>query len=222
MSKNKALAAAPDSQKDAAPVSTTAEVPASPASQAPQPGTGVAALSMSTSGAATPDTAPKPGRPSTDDENVARARRRSDVISLEEQRAAHAETMRYLASMSRSPFRKVLAELIEAKPTPEAVRRFADKYPDRWAQAVSMMAGLSGFDRGVIEVNVFNIKGLSDAELMRRLEQVTAEVAALARPRITGEVVDAKVVGDATNVAPEATFVAQSTPEPAPPGTPSV
>lgn len=226
MSKSKALAAAPDSQKDAAPVSTTAKnsVPASPASQAPQPyaGTGAAALSMSTSGAATPDTAPKLGLPSTDDENVVRARRRSDVIPLEVQQAAYAETMRYLASMSRSPFRKVLAELIEAKPTPEAVRRFADKYPDRWAQAVSMMAGLSGFDRGVIELNVFNIKGLSDIELMRRLDHIDAEVTRLRGPRLTGEMVDAEVVGspDATNVAPEATIVAQSTLEPAPPGTP--
>lgn len=143
--------------------------------------------------APTPDTEPRLGLPSTDDDNVARARRRRDVVTLEMQQQALADTLKHLATMSRTPFRKVLAELIEAKPTPEAVRRFADKYPDRWAQAVSMMAGMSGFDRGVIEVNVFNVKGLSDSELMRELQMVRSKVANLA-PKVANDIVDAEII----------------------------
>lgn len=144
--------------------------------------------------AANPDPrAALPLEESSSDANVARARRRSDVVPIETQRAALAETLRYLGSMSRTPFRKVLGELLECKPTPEAVRRFADKYPDRWAQAVSMMAGLSGFDRGVVEVNVFNVKGLSDVDLMARYAELQRQLAALAK---TGDVVDAEVVSE--------------------------
>lgn len=143
-----------------------------------------------------PGTEQMPGEASTSDDSVARARRRRDAAPAEVQSRALDFTLRYLASMSRAPFRQVLAELIRAKPTPEAVRRFADKYPDRWAQAVSMMAGLSGFERGIIEVNVFNIKGLSDAELMAQLEQLRA---AAARRPPPGPVEDAVIVEETPN-----------------------
>jgi hypothetical protein len=139
-------------------------------------------------------TAPDPLAESTSDENVRRARRRDDAITPERRAAALDMTMRYLVGMNRSPFRRVLAELLECKPTPEAMRRFADKYPDRWAQAVSIMGGLSGFERGIVEVNVFNIKGMSDSELMKRLEQVRDEVRAITGRPPAGEVVDAEVV----------------------------
>ena len=150
------------------------------------------AVPVSPAARAAPDTEPLPGLPSTDDANVGRARRRRDALTPEIVEQALDMTMRYLASMSRTPFRRVLAELLECKPTPEAVRRFADKYPDRWAQAVSMMAGLSGFDRGVVEVNVFNVKGLPDSDLMRELQAVRRELAKVA-PQV-GEVVDVEVI----------------------------
>lgn len=143
--------------------------------------------------------APVATEDSTSDENVRRARRRRDALTPEVVQEAHRMLMRELAAQTRAPFRRVLAELIGARPTPEAIRRFADKYPDRWAQAVSIMGGLAGYERGVVEVNVFNIKGLSDADLDRRLAEIERQLAAGAAggrgPRVTGPVVDAEVVG---------------------------
>ena len=147
-----------------------------------------------------------PDQASTSDNNVARARRRRDNLTPAVIAEAHKILMRELSAQARAPFRRVLAELIGARPTPEAVRRFADKYPDRWAQAVSIMGGLAGYERGVVEVNVFNIKGLSDADLDRRLAEVEAQLVAGASrgpqgPRVTGEVVDAEVVGSGSALA---------------------
>lgn len=138
--------------------------------------------------------------PSTSDDNVARARLRRDIETRERQLAAAELVGRQLAAMSRQPFRDLLREMIGAAPTPEAIRRFADKYPDRWAQATSILAGLAGYERGIVEVNVFHIKGLSDADLMRRLDEVEAALAAAsprAKPATGGrvlDVVDAEVV----------------------------
>lgn len=139
--------------------------------------------------------APDPTTPSTSDTNVARARRRADAVPAEVQVAALEMVGRQLAAMSREPFRRLLAQLIGAAPTPEALRRFADKSPDRWAQALSILGGLAGYERGVVEVNIFNIKGLSDSELMARLAEVEAQVAAARRLPRTLDVADAEVVG---------------------------
>jgi hypothetical protein len=144
------------------------------------------------------DAAPIVEQPSSSDDNVGRARRRRDALSPEVIADAHKMLVRELAAQARAPFRRVLAELIGARPTPEAIRRFADKYPDRWAQAVSIMGGLAGYERGVVEVNVFNIKGLSDADLVKRLaeveKQLGEQVERSRAPRVTGPVVDAEVV----------------------------
>jgi hypothetical protein len=113
---------------------------------------------------------------------------------MEVRQAALAKTMRYLGSMSRVPFRKVLAELVGAKPTPEAVRRFADKYPDRWAQAVSIMAGLAGYERGVVELNLFNVRGLADSALLTELQEVRAALRKIA-PKVA-DVEDAVLVSE--------------------------
>lgn len=142
--------------------------------------------------------APAPSTlPSTHPDRVAAARLRRDQEAAATQLAMLDILGRQLAAMSRAPFRALLKELIGAAPTPEAIRAFADKYPDRWAQATSIMAGLAGFERGVVEVNVFNIKGLSDSELMRRMEEVEGQLREAKRPKAVGEVpppTDAEIV----------------------------
>ena len=115
-----------------------------------------------------------------------------DDRSAEDRQASIERTIETINRLSRSTFRRVLAELIEAAPSIEAVKCFADKYPDRWAQAVSIMGGLAGYERGVVEINVFNVQGLSDADLMRRLQDVTAGLREVGGRALTGEVVDAE------------------------------
>jgi len=93
--------------------------------------------------------------------------------------AALADTFRALTRYERRPFMQLLANLLDCKPTPEAIRAFAEKSPDRWAQAVSIMAGLAGFDRGVgPTINVYNVGAMSDVELVRRLAELDRAAAA--------------------------------------------
>jgi len=87
--------------------------------------------------------------------------------------AALADTFKALSRMDRVPFRKVLADLLECAPTPENIRALAEKSPDRWAQALSIVAGLAGFDRGIgPTINLYNVGNMSDAQLMERLSEL--------------------------------------------------
>lgn len=134
------------------------------------------------------------GLPSTADDAVAAARLRRDGDAGQ---AVFTEVIgRHIAALARQPFKDLLTEMIGARPTPEAIRRFADKYPDRWAQAISILGGLAGYERGVVEVNVFNIKGLSDADLMRRLAEVEEQLRARPQAAVASlpDVEDAVVV----------------------------
>lgn len=91
------------------------------------------------------------------------------IPTAEEADRALAATMRELASFSRVPFRKLLGELIGAAPTAEAIKAFAEKHPDRWAQAVTIFAGLAGFEKGLVSLNVYNVGAMSDVQLLAEI-----------------------------------------------------
>lgn len=93
----------------------------------------------------------------------------TNLPTTEEADRALAATMRELASFSRMPFRKVLAELLGAAPTPEAIAAFAAKYPDKWAAAVSIFSGLAGFEKGLVALNVYNVGAMSDVQLLAEI-----------------------------------------------------
>ena len=76
---------------------------------------------------------------------------------------------RELGAFDRRPFREVLAELIQAKPTVEQIKAFAVRYPDKWAQAVTMFAGLAGYEKGMVTLNVYNVAQLSDVALLQEI-----------------------------------------------------
>lgn len=73
-----------------------------------------------------------------------------------------------LEAFDRGPFRKMLAGLLGVQPTRAALQRFANRSPDRWAQALSVLGVLAGYERGAsVEINLYSVKHLSDAELLR-------------------------------------------------------
>ena len=92
--------------------------------------------------------------------------------------ATRDEIISELEGMSRSPFLHVLADILECKPDLEEMQAFANKNPDRWAQAVSVFARLSGFhDKLDITHNVHvRITQMGDAELLQRLEELQREM----------------------------------------------
>ena len=52
-----------------------------------------------------------------------------------------------IEARSREPFLDVLAEMLAACPDAEAIKTFADRHPDRWAQAVSVSGGSLAFTK---------------------------------------------------------------------------
>ncbi len=86
-----------------------------------------------------------------------------------------------ISRLSREPFQEVLTHLLEARPDREAVHQFAKRYPDRWAQAVAILARLGGYhDKLEVETNItVNLSRLSDMELMERLAETDEKLAAL-------------------------------------------
>lgn len=97
---------------------------------------------------------------------------------------------REFTRMNRAPFRKILAQLINAAPTEENIREFAKKNPDKWASAVGTIATLAGFEKGAgVNINLYNLGEMSDSQLMERREALRKKL------KVT-EVVDAEVVQD--------------------------
>ena len=90
--------------------------------------------------------------------------------------------------LSREPFQDELAKWLAAGPTPEHVRAFATKSPDRWAQGVAILVKASGFsDRQEIQVEglgglVRELLGLSDAELFAKYGGIGAALPPDAAP----------------------------------------
>ncbi len=76
-----------------------------------------------------------------------------------------------LESLSRRPFRTVLARLLDCAPSEEAMIAQAEKNPDRWGQTVALLARLSGYnERLEVEGSLtMRVADLSDAELTAQL-----------------------------------------------------
>ena len=97
-----------------------------------------------------------------------------EVLTVQKLRRASLDPkkiLHYLHQGNREPFLRVLADFLECQPTMEAIRAFANKSPDRWAQAVTMIARLSGYNETLEVKNdiMVNIRGKSDAALLKEL-----------------------------------------------------
>lgn len=79
-------------------------------------------------------------------------------------------------SLSRQPFRDLLARFLISAPTEEAIAEQAEKHPDRWAQSTAIVARLGGFNEKLeVEGSLsMRIEGLSDAQLQAELDTMSA------------------------------------------------
>lgn len=83
------------------------------------------------------------------------------------------------SSLSRQPFVQELSRFVAANPSRAKIREFAEKYPDRWAQGVSILARLAGYSEKVdVSVSglIQHVRALSDVELESRLKIVNQEL----------------------------------------------
>ena len=88
------------------------------------------------------------------------------------------EIMEVLMRYSREPFMQALAEVMECRPDKEDLMRFASKSPDRFFQAVAILARLSGFTEKLeVTHNIHaRVSTMSDAELDAELEALVIDV----------------------------------------------
>jgi hypothetical protein len=105
-----------------------------------------------------------------------------------------AQLTRELQKQVREPFKRALQRLLKFRPTDKALQEFANKSPDRWAQAISIMGNLAGYQPGInVTLTVKNVGEMSDAELLKEYRDTATKIAALARGA-SGEVVDADII----------------------------
>lgn len=79
-----------------------------------------------------------------------------------------------LEVLSRAPFQELLVDLLEARPSPEAIKEFAARHPDRWAQATVMLARLAGYnDKVKVDGSLaVQVSLMSDVELLDQLAEL--------------------------------------------------
>jgi len=119
-------------------------------------------------------------------------------------------TFRELTKFQRTSFVRVLAELLECKPDIASLREFSKKSPDRWAQALSIVAALAGFTKDTgTTINIYNVEKMSDVELARRiaeLERTAAtalpviDVAAEAVPKLGSQIPKVGIPSDVQHI----------------------
>lgn len=110
--------------------------------------------------------------------------------------AAEAATLleKELAKTSRDPFKRALQRLLGFRPTAQALQAFADKSPDRWAQAVAIFGALAGYERGInVTLNVQPVEHMTAGQLVEELRRTQGMLAAHAQGA-NGEVVDAVIL----------------------------
>ena len=99
-----------------------------------------------------------------------------------------------IARLSRAdtlPMIEQLATLIGCAPSPDAISEWSAHYPDRWANAVSVFAKLSGYtEKREVAIGVtLDLTRLSDSQLEQRIADQVAKLGLL-----PVKVVDAEVV----------------------------
>lgn len=108
------------------------------------------------------------------------------------------EIIDQLEVLSAEPFVQILADFVEARPSVEAIKAFAEKSPDRWSQGLTISGRLAGYKSDAqITVNnlLVNLSSMSDAEVQLALEQRL-------KPYIDGKAVE--IEGEAKEIAEQA------------------
>lgn len=78
-----------------------------------------------------------------------------------------------LAALSRGPFRRILTDYLGFAPTGPALQRFANKFPDKWANAVGILAQLAGYKKELqVEGTVQMVHTMSDSDIERRRKEL--------------------------------------------------
>lgn len=99
-----------------------------------------------------------------------------EVQTLERIKKTQAE----IELRSRNPFIEILAAGLLNSPSNKAVKKLADKSPDRYAQYITQMAKLSGYSEKIeVEQSKVNLKQLAMSELRSLLSDLSSQLKAI-------------------------------------------
>jgi len=100
----------------------------------------------------------------------------------------HAAIERGLRAFSREPFSVELARFLCASPDAKHLKEWAEKYPDKWANAVAALAKLAGYSEK-IEIDrtgsIHHLESLSDAHLEQELQKAFDAIRGLVAQKST-------------------------------------
>ena len=97
---------------------------------------------------------------------------------IEAARADAAALERAIARVDREPFRRLLAAFLQGAPRALDVRAQAERYPDRYVQALTQLARLAGYRDTHVSVSVTaDLSALSDVELEARVRELERQLA---------------------------------------------
>ena len=77
--------------------------------------------------------------------------------------------------LSRDPHRAMLSAMLGAAPSPERLREFAERHPDRWVAMLATITKLSGYSDAALDINLnlrAEIATYSDAQLIAKLAEM--------------------------------------------------
>jgi len=105
------------------------------------------------------------------------------------------KVLQHIKQLSFEPFYPLVAQLINSPPTPEAIQAYANKYPDKYYQALTMAIRMVGYhkDAPAIQNNMFVvIQGMSDSELRQLNQELEVKRKELMERTVNSEVVEVK------------------------------
>lgn len=86
-----------------------------------------------------------------------------------------------LLALDRTPFREIMANILQCGPTDQAMRKFANIHPDRWARCVELFAQMGGFSEKkdlTVHHEFEEIQSMSDSELEDSIRELDEEMEA--------------------------------------------
>lgn len=83
-----------------------------------------------------------------------------------------------LQTYDRSPFMDVLLSFLEGSPSPDAIKAFAERNPDKWASAMASVARIAGYtEKTEINQSVHvTVSRMSDSQVEDRLKALQAQI----------------------------------------------
>lgn len=121
-----------------------------------------------------------------------------------DQEAVAAQLMTQLRRADVEPILARLADMLSCPPDVEALQEWSNRYPEKWAAAVTTLARLGGFhEKRELNIGVtMDLSRLSDSQLAERIKSEMAKLAGPALELTAEEAVIEEAANDLLSAGP--------------------